>query len=370
MLPCSYRKNSTVLNWRCYPQDSLLLRLTPEQGAASDTETEQTAAGGSYGIRMAEELALNVEKPTEALLPPPDRVELHEPNVCLLDKARWRVDDGVWHDAEEMLRLGIAAKRLLGMSTSTAAGAQPWILPPEKPEHTLSLETEFCSEVELPWVELALEDTEQAQVLLNGRHVSMEDCGAYVDEAIRTLRIGPVIKGQNILQVTRPFGTASSTENMFLLGDFGVSVRGTRMWLTESPETLYYGDWTGQGLPFYGGPLTCHFHIQAPVSGKALTLRLGLLAAPCAVVLLDGQRVANVSLAPHEAKVGVLTPGVHELAITLYPSRINTFGTFHLNKRDVIWFGPNAWRTTGMDWTYTYRLTPLGLLSEPHLYEG
>ena len=56
------------------------------------------------------------------------------------------------------------------------------------------------------------------------------------------------------------------------------------------------------------------------------------------------------------------------LDITVYPSRINSFGTFHLNDYSVIWFGPQAWRSTGMRWTYNYRLAPSGLLSEPYLF--
>ena len=46
----------------------------------------------------------------------------------------------------------------------------------------------------------------------------------------------------------------------------------------------------------------------------------------------------------------------------------SAFGTLHLNDYKLLWFGPQAWRTTGMRWTKTYRLTPSGLLSEPHMF--
>ena len=85
-------------------------------------------------------------------------------------------------------------------------------------------------------------------------------------------------------------------------------------------------------------------------------------------VALDGKRIANVSLSPSEADLGLLSEGDHVLDITVYPSRINSFGTFHLNDYSVIWFGPQAWRSTGMRWTYNYRLAPSGLLSEPYLF--
>ena len=55
---------------------------------------------------------------------------------------------------------------------------------------------------------------------------------------------------------------------------------------------------------------------------------------------------------------------------SVFASLINSFGTFHLNDWNVKWFGPDAWRSNGMRWTYTYRLAPSGLLSEPHLFRA
>ena len=120
-----------------------------------------------------------------------------------------------------------------------------------------------------------------------------------------------------------------------------------------------------QGLPFYSGPLTYRFRLKG---GERLRLRLGLFSAPCVTADLDGKRIANLSLSPSEADLGFLAPGEHILDLTVFPSRINSFGTFHLNDDSVRWFGPQAWRSTGMRWTRTYRLTPSGLLSEPHLF--
>ena len=135
--------------------------------------------------------------------------------------------------------------------------------------------------------------------------------------------------------------------------------------IIPAPRTLAYGDWAIQGLPFYSGPLTYRYRLAG---GERLRLRLGLFSAPCVTAELDGNRLANLSLSPSEADLGFLEPGKHILDITVYPSRINSFGAFHLNDRSVIWFGPRAWRSTGMRWTRTYHLTPTGLLSEPHLF--
>ena len=358
-------ENTTEFTWNCWGQDSLLLRLAPagEQGLRQGNARE-AGLNGSYGIRMAEELAADSGKQADRLLPPPDEIIRGEDNVLLLDTAEWRTDDDPWESAEEMLRIGLQAKRKLGISVASASGAQPWALPPEKPEHTLSLRAAFRTEIDLPAARLAMEDAEECRVLLDGAPLSGEPDGFFTDEAIRCFPTGPLKAGLHTVEITRPLTAAACVENMFLLGDFGVRVTGTETAVIPAPRKLAFGDWTTQGLPFYSGPLTYRWRLAG---GEHLRLRLGLFSAPCVTAELDGKRIANLSLSPSEADLGTLSEGEHILDITVYPSRINSFGTFHLNDYSVVWFGPQAWRSTGMRWSYNYRLAPSGLLSEPHL---
>ena len=358
-------ENTTDFTWNCFTQDSLLLRLEPagtQTGTASGTQ--EAALYGSYGISMAEELARDSGDRAERLLPPPEEIILGEDNVLLLDTAEWRTDDGPWEPREEMLRIGLQAKRKNGISVAAASGAQPWILQQEKAEHTLSLRITFRTEIPLPSARLALEDADECRVLFNGAPLESKPDGYFTDEAIQCFPTGPVPEGVNTIEVTRPLAAATSVENMFLLGDFGVRVTGTEAVVISAPRKLAFGDWTTQGLPFYSGALTYRWHLEG---GEHLRLRLGLFSAPCVTAALDGKRIANLSLSPSEADLGKLSEGRHTLDITVYPSRINSFGTFHLNDYAVTWFGPQAWRSTGMSWTYNYRLAASGLLSEPHL---
>ena len=364
-LPAEYQGNTTVLSWHCFAQDSLLLRLIPADGSQKQAQTKSAAMNGSYGISMAEEFSLAREPKTERMLPPPDEIILGEDNVLVLDTAKWRTDNDPWQDTEEMLRIGVAAKEKLGISTAAVSGAQPWALPPEKPEHTLSLRVSFQSEIALPSVRLALEDADISKVWFNGAPLGKERDGYFTDEAVACFRTGPVKPGLNTVEIVKPLAASTCTENLFLLGDFGVRVRGAETCVIPAPRVLSYGDWTSQGLPFYSGKLTYRYHIQ---SGEKLRLRLGLFSAPCVTAELDGKRVANLSLSPSEADLGFLREGDHILDITVFPSRINSFGTFHLNDYSLTWFGPQAWRTSSIRWTRTYRLAPSGLLSEPHLF--
>ncbi len=360
------RGEATVLQWHCWPQDSLLLRLSPAACAEKAAAARELSPGGSYSIRMAEDYRPSRESALESLLPPPDGFSPAEDNVLLLDTARWRTDEGPWQPEEELLRIGVAAKERLGISTAAVGGAQPWALPPEKPEHTLSLRITFRSEVELPSARLALEDAECSSVLFNGAPLSGEADGFFTDASIACFRTGPVRSGLNVVEITRPLAASSSVENLFLLGRFGVSVTGPEARIVPFPQRLTFGDWTAQGFPFYSDALTYRWHLDG---GRRLKLRLGRFSAPCVTAELDGKRVANLSLDPSEADLGLLSPGDHLLEITVFPSRINSFGTLHLNDPSVIWFGPQAWRSSGLRWTRNYVLTPSGLLSEPHLTE-
>lgn len=366
---CRLTSRGTELDWVCWPQDSLLLRLSPAAEDLGNGTGAEYSVRGEYGIEMQEVLNFDGLDRAPVYLKEPNGISLHEENVCVLDMAEWRTDNGAWQKKEEVLRLNILAKKQLGLSTSVSAGAQPWILPPEKAEHTLSVRSVFLSDIDIGEAYLALEDPEDAVILVNGVQVPFADAGRYVDDAIRRVRIGPVAKGENTVEVTRPFTQASSTESMFILGAFGVRVTGGKVCLTALPETLAYGDWTCQGLPFYGGPLTYRYTLPEEYSGRHIRVRLTRFAAPCVTVSADGKACVNISLAPHETDLGTLSPGKHTLEITVWPSRVNTFGALHLNDHSVIWYGPRAWRTSGADWTYQYRLTETGLLSEPLVLE-
>jgi len=344
-MPARYAGGSTLIDWNCYAQSSLLLRLEP-------------------GRCEAEPAAVEPDGEME-YLPGECELILHEPNVCVLDMARWKVDDGEWQPREEMLRIGIAAKQALGMSIGAMHGAQPWLTGKQQAEHTITLEIPFTSDIEVANAVLALEDFADSEITFNGAPIEKTAIGHYVDTCITKVAIGTIRKGENVITITKPFTVISDTENVFILGDFSVSVVGDSVRITEPPRSIRFGDWTRQGLPFYGGTLTYRTKISG---GQRTKVRLSLFAAPCVTVELDGKRIANVSLAPYEADLGDLPAGEHVLDFTVFGSRINTFGALHLSDYTVTWFGPDAWRSEGDRWSYEYRLTQQGLLTSPRMY--
>ncbi len=347
VIPARYENGNTIIDWECYAEDSILLRLENGKSEAVSENSDDNAK--------------NVTKLGKAEL------VLSEDNVLVLDMARWKLDDGQWQDKEETLRLCVKAKESLGMSTGTADHAQPWVFPAVEPKNTITTEFVFTSDIEVENAFLALEDRDISKVTYNGNDLSAEYLGYYVDFSIHKIKLGKINKGENVIVIEKPFCAVSNVENIFVLGDFGTKAEGDKAVITAPVRTLDVGDWTKQGLTFYGGKLTLRYKIDG---GRSLKVKLGLFCTPCIAVNLDGKRVSNVSLAPHTADLGYLSEGEHTLEIEISASRINTFGPLHITSAFTsTWYGPSAWRTTGDQWSYDYYIKESGLLGAPELIE-
>ncbi len=344
--PATYYNGNTMIQWECYSQSSILFRLEPGKADAPVVTAEEKSE--------PEYLADCME------------IILDEPNVCVLDMAEWKIDDGEWQPREETLRLCVKAKETLGFSTDTIHGVQPWVLGKVEPRNTITTKMTFISDIEVDNAMLALEDFEESEIIFNGNKIEKVSQGYYVDFSITKVNIGKINKGENTVIVTKPFTVVSNVENMFILGDFGVEVLGTSVKIIEPNKNIHFGDITRQGLPFYGGVMTYRFKIDG---GKDTELCLGLFAAPCVCAELDGKRITNLSLSPHSVDLGMLSDGEHTLDLVVSLSRINTFGTLHMSDGRRLWFGPDGWYTEDADWSYEYMLRNAGLLTAPRLYK-
>ncbi len=344
-IAATYSNGNTVIKWNCYSQSSILLRLEPGMSQVADDYQDDMGE-----LSYLEDCA---------------QVILDEPNVCVLDMAEWKIDDGQWQPKEETLRLCVKAKQALNFSTAAVDGAQPWVVGEVEAKNTITTKMTFVSDVEVDNAMLALEDFEDSEIIFNGKKIEKVSQGYYVDFSITKVNIGKINKGENTVVVTKPFTVVSNVENMFVLGDFGVQVAGTSVKIVAPEKTIHFGDITHQGFPFYGGVMTYRFKIQG---GNETKLRLGVFEAPCVCAELDGQRVANISLSPNEADFGKLSEGEHTLDLKVSLSRINTFGALHMAQGTRQWFGPDGWYTEDEDWCYEYCLTKCGLLTAPRIF--
>ena len=347
-MPATVQGGKTVLQTRLYDYDSLLLCFSP---AAEAAETEDP---GKYTV--ARKLSV------------PHRVPytLSEPNVYLLDKAEFALDDGEYMSAQELLRADNVLREMVGIPSRQAEVAQPWTVPDVPTEHTVRLKFRVDCALEVPNVALALEDADEAKVTLNSTAVTSRPDGWFTDKSIGTLLLGTLAEGENIIEVELPFGPRTNIEWCYLLGDFGVEVFGEYRQIVARKAALGFDDITRQGLAHYSGNLT--YHLNITTSGAPLAVTVPHYAGAAVRVEIDGRSQYTV-YPPYRTVFDGLEAGEHTLDIVLLGNRQNAFGPVHLADIPRKWIGPDAWRTSGPWWTESYRLKPIGLLSAPIVEE-
>jgi hypothetical protein len=185
--------------------------------------------------------------------------------------------------------------------------------------------------------------------------------GWYVDKSIKTVALPQIKKGENLLEVTLPFGKRTNTEWCYLLGDFGVNVAGRTKTLTALPEKLAFGSITTQGLPFYGGNVTYHLEAQ----GNSLCIEATRYRGALIGVSVDGKEKGKIVYPPYVLQISDLGEGNHKVDITLFGNRFNSFGAVHLTDIRHSWHGPDAWRSDEEHWSYEYCLRDVGILKHP-----
>lgn len=348
-LCCTYEKGSTHLSREMYDHDSLLVYLEPGRREAGCCEREE--------VQERE-----LEIPAEA------EVLRSEPNVSILDLAEYRFDDGKWNPEEEILRIDNKFREVLGYPFRMEAFAQPWTNDkPEGFEHILSLRYTIEADTDLCGISLAMENDEATKIFLDGEAVANRHTGWYTDHRIYTIALPEITRGIHTLQVEIPYNSKVNIEAMFLLGDFSVAVKGRKQVLKAAERTAAFSDATRQGYPFYGGNLT--YRIPFTSNGGEVTVQTTMFRAPVIKAFVDGREAGYIAFSPYKVNLGRLEAGEHMLELTVFGSRINTFGTVHNCNQKEFWYGPNAWRTVGDQWSYEYQLKPTGLLKAPILTE-
>ncbi len=300
---------------------------------------------------------------------------LDEPNLCVLDWARWRLDGGEWQPAAEILKVDAAVRRTLGLPLRGGEMVQPWYrlkhLPAAAVKGALTLG--FAFEVEtLPEgaTTLCLEAPESFSVTLNGVTLTHgPDDGWWVDVAFRRLTVpeGALRVGANELLLTCAFHEGIDLEAAYLLGCFGVRLDGTRKTLTAPPERLEARCLTTQGLPFYTGGVTYRVAVpSAPAAGERYLLETPGFEGACVKVRGAG-RERIIPWQPYMADVTDLLGPEGALEVEVVLTRRNTFGPLHQVPLRASGYGPGNFLTEGAGWSDAYMLYPSGLLEPPVL---
>ncbi len=354
----------TTFPYRFEGTASLLIRLLPCHSIAK-------------ACRPQEPLSETFEKRVTGLAL--DEVTLSEPNVLLLDYATYKLGTATdWSSLTEILRIENIIRTQLSLPLKLDNFSQPWTIasPSRNPVANLHLRFTISSAISLSACRLAIEDSSSVTILLNDVPVPSTPDGWWVDEDIHTIPLPSLPSGESILELIYPFGLMTNIERVYLLGDFGVTIRGRKAIVTGlDKSSLDFGDWTRQGLPFYAGNVTYHCHFTVPSSASAtpdrtkvpLVLSVPQFVSPVLSVSLDSHPVGHVFTEPRMLLLPPLVPGsAHQLSITAFGNRENAFGTLHLPDGVTTWYGPNEFRTDRPGWWMDeWNVKRMGVLTCP-----
>ncbi len=278
-------------------------------------------------------------------------VRLEEPNVLPLDLARWRWNEESWRTRQELRSIEDEIRRRHGLQVRRSYCAQPWTdISPSPSLGTLMLEFEIRTGIGLSGCQLALEQPSEWVMELDGSPFPYADRGFWVDEAIRRLDFPAMAPGVHTLRMTTVFTRRTELEWAYLLGDFGVELHGMAARIVPPVRKLRWGDWTGQGLPFYTGNAIYECNFSA--GGGPAVLHVVPDPAPLLAVSLDGRHAGRIAFAPYRLGLGRLEPGGHKLEITAFGHRGNAFDRIHRKDFDA------------------YELKPMGIASPPEIVEA
>ena len=339
-----HKNGETFISIDCFTLDSFLFFLTP---------CESETAGSVKFCTYLNEKQLSI----------PDFVdfEIKEPNVLVLDMAEYSRDGKTYFPREEILRIDKAVRDELEYPLANGCDTQPWCFPEKKPTEFVYLKFKIKSQTAVS-CRLGYERFED--LWLNGVKLEKADEGYFTDKSIRTMRLPKLKKGENELIIRTAISERISIENYFLLGKFGVSVSASYAELTKPAKKLAFGSVVEQKLPFYGAEIT--YKIPFECEDGDLTVNADYYNGALIGVRIDGKDVGKIVLPPYEITIPNVKSGKHLLEMTLYASRINTFGALHLCV-PVSWKGPNMWYTYGNGWAYEYQLKDVGIMKKPVL---
>lgn len=341
----SVQKGKTVISERMYGYDSRLYKL-------ADVNSVQPASAKTTSNRS--EVAVNTLTD----------YELSEENILVLDMAEYKIQgEKEFSPREEILRLDNICRKKLGLRERGGAVVQPWVYGEEPDVSKVTLRYTFQSEIEYNGALLALEDAQKAEILFNGEKVSSHTVGNYVDVSIFKVKLPQIKKGENVLEITYPFGPSANLETVFIIGYFGVKLVGSKATLVPLPEKIGFGDILSQGFPFYSGAIT--YKIPVQVENNGIEVEVSDYRGALVGVSVDGEKKGRIIYPPYRLEINGLSEGMHEIGIKLYIHRYNSFGALHLVNEKESWHGPGAWRSTGQNWSYEYVLRKNGILKAP-----
>ena len=106
---------------------------------------------------------------------------------------------------------------------------------------------------------------------------------------------------------------------------------------------------------------------EQDTSAELKTLQIPHYSGAAIKVAVNDGEEQMLALLPYECELSNLKKQDNILRITCLGNRYNGFGQLHLIGDDMVWLGPDSWRSSGTSWTDTYQVKPMGILTAPQV---
>ncbi|WP_027292977.1 MULTISPECIES: glycosyl hydrolase [Robinsoniella] len=214
-------------------------------------------------------------------------------------------------------------------------------------------------------VELAAEQGQQYEVMLNGKPVIWRE-GYYLDDLTAVADIaGMLKKGENIVVLkTDRFDVRLEVEPVYIRGEFHVVPR-EGIWTITKKEKLQYGTWIEQGYPMYEGAVLYSYTFSKEKAGKVI-VSVPQMETTCASLFVNGIETGLVGVNGNYLFdiTEYCVPGNNEIIVRVCGGFKNLLGPHHCadQPRRSAW--PEMWRQSprfGRPGADKYDLIPYGM---------
>ncbi|MFC5403553.1 glycosyl hydrolase [Cohnella soli] len=200
-------------------------------------------------------------------------------------------------------------------------------------------------------VRLAVERAEFYRLEVNGTLIARSESDRWLDKVFGVYDLtGALVPGTNEIMLRAPlFHPLLELEPVYLLGDFTVEPVDAGFRIHAGMPALEPGDWTVQGLPFYGGQT--EFELEPIVvdkeelSSARFYLQTEGLHGAAARVRANGNAQAALHMGGTGADItALLSPGANRLSVIVSATQQNVWGPHHAGQPAKI-ASPWMWKT-------------------------
>lgn len=302
-----------------------------------------------------------------AALGPGARFRRTDPNVLVLDRCSYRLNQEAFSETMDVWMAQREIRDRLQMQQVYYNGAPQryaWLKDGEEEGTPFALRFTFIADhVPEQLCRLAVENPEKLELSCNGQSCALTE-EWFSDRAMKCFSLPQLRQGENELILSGNYTLSRELEDVFLIGEFGVSQARS---LTREPEMLMFGDWCLQGYPHYPGSMVYTFILPAPeAGGKSVMLNMGACRASLVEVLING-RSAGVLIRRTKDTLDIteyLTNRENTLELKVVGSPRNMYGPFHQADNSCSRISWVDFRTEGTRRCEEYLLEPYGIMGQ------